>query len=159
MTEFFDIRFLRHEGVFTSLLQFALLEVCITKSALMLRTPYPPTDTPTADEQVLTTESRSSLGSRRMLSYSTLFSGRRDIITADPAEFSDIRREKPSPFHTEDTTEGEECLGDEEYVLMRPRMMMRNMAMRIGRVLHRYGKDYLLTVKTMKPGEPYFLEG
>lgn len=97
--------------------------------------------------------------------------GAEDIITADPAEFSDISVVGTNPRHihftedTEDAGEGDGGgSGDEEYV---PDEASdddeeytgdENLE---GFFYHRYGKGYLLTCSEDHEsfGEPYFLEG
>lgn len=95
--------------------------------------------------------------------------GAEDIITADPAEFSDISVVGTNPQHihftevTEDTGDGDGS-GDEEYV---PDEVSEDDDEYAGDedlegfFYHRYGKGYLLTCSEDHDsfGEPYFLEG
>lgn len=94
--------------------------------------------------------------------------GAEDIITADPAEFSDISVVGTNPRHihfTEDTTEGDGGgSGDEEYVPDEASDDDEEYAgdeNLEGFFYHRYGKGYLLTCSEDHEsfGEPYFLEG
>ena len=93
--------------------------------------------------------------------------GAEDIITADPAEFSDISVVGTNPRHihfTEDTEGDGGGSGDEEYVPDEASDDDEEYAgdeNLEGFFYHRYGKGYLLTCSEDHEsfGEPYFLEG